>query len=138
MSRQGSLLRDGTARLKFIFQVTVADRDLALLESLRHFLGHGSIRRRPRPVETWLPAATYSITSHRAHRLATIPFAESYLLPCAKHVQFERWRDRLDECERTHPNRHGKGPSPCSVDGCEKPVRGRGLCRSHYYRATGY
>jgi hypothetical protein len=36
------------------------------------------------------------------------------------------------------PSRHGKAPSSCSVDGCGRPVRGRGLCRSHYYRATGY
>ena len=32
----------------------------------------------------------------------------------------------------------GKGLSTCSVEGCDRPVRGRGLCRRHYYRATGY
>ncbi len=34
--------------------------------------------------------------------------------------------------------RLGKGPSGCSEFGCDRPVRGRRLCRSHYYRATGY
>jgi hypothetical protein len=69
---------------------------------------------------------------------ATILFVDAHLLPCAKRRQFDQWRRDLDEYERRHPNRFGTGPSPCSVAGCDKPVRGRGLCRSHYDRATGY
>ena len=79
-----------------------------------------------------------TVNSRRAHFAATIPFMEQYLLPSAKRVQYERWRDALVEHERAHPSKFGKGPSPCSEPGCDKPVRGRGLCRSHYYRATGY
>jgi len=86
----------------------------------------------------WQPTSVLRIHSIWAHRSATIPFAEAYLLPCAKRRQFQEWRDRLFAYDLAHPNRYGKGPSPCSVPGCEKPVRGRMLCRSHYYRATGY
>lgn len=37
------------------------------------------------------------ITALNDHRRATIPFAESYLLPFAlKYKQFARWRAELD------------------------------------------
>jgi hypothetical protein len=121
-----------------VFQVAVASRDHAMLEALRQYLGFGSIRTTPPEREHWLPRSVYSVNSRRAHFAATIPFMEQYLLPSAKRVQYERWRDALIEHERAHPSKYGKGPSPCSEPGCDKPVRGRGLCRSHYYRATGY
>ena len=109
-----------------------------MLEALRDHLGFGSIRTAPSQHDRWLPRSVYSVNSRRAHFLATIPFMERYLLPSAKRSQYERWRDALIEHEREHPSKFGKGPSPCSESGCNKPVRGRGLCRSHYYRATGY
>ena len=85
-----------------------------------------------------LPSATFSIRSHKAHRERTIPFMDRYLLPCAKRRQYERWKRALAAYEELHPTRWGQGPSICSVEGCRDPVRGRGLCRRHYYRATGY
>src|SRR5215204_2983878 len=69
------------------------------------------------------------INSRRAHFATTIPFMERNLLQCAKRIQFEAWRDALVEHERLHPSRFRKGPSTCSVIGCDKPVGGRGLCR---------
>jgi hypothetical protein len=129
---------DGSARTRFIFEVRMADRDLSVLRALRQFLGTGSINVQPAPRANWLPIASFSVHSHRAHRSRTIPFAERFLFPGAKRRQFEQWRDALYEYEALHPNRLGLGPSPCRIDGCDKPVRGRGLCRSHYYRETGY
>ena len=129
---------DGSVRLRFTFGVTVASRDRPILVALRETLGFGSFRtippRRPGHLET----SSLVVSSRRAHFAATLPFMERYLLPCAKRRQYEVWRDALLEHERAHPSRFGKGPSPCSAPGCDKPVRGRGLCRSHYYRATGY
>jgi hypothetical protein len=108
---------DGTPRLAFVFDVQVASRDRSMLERLQTFLGFGSI------------TDLFS---------ATIPWADAHLLPCAKRTQYELWRDALFSYDQLRPSRFAKGPSPCNVDGCDKPVRGRGLCRSHYYRATGY
>jgi hypothetical protein len=116
----------------------MATRDSSLLEALREFLGVGSLNVQPARRKNWQPLAAFSVRSHRAHRARTIPFAEHFLLPGAKRRQFETWRDSLYEYEAMHPNRFGLGPSPCRIDGCTKPVRGRGLCRSHYYRETGY
>lgn len=129
---------DGTTRKHFAFQVSMARRDRRLLEALRAFLGFGSIHDVPRRRSRWQPDSVLTVASRKAHHAATIPFAERYLLRSAKRKQFEVWRDALITYEQERPTRYGKGPSPCSMPGCGKPVRGRGLCRSHYYRATGY
>jgi hypothetical protein len=130
--------RDGTVRLRFVFELTMANRDRALVEALRGRLGVGSIRVIAPRSSGHLVCVRYTVNSRRAHFLATIPFMERYLLPSAKRIQYERWHDALIEHEAAHPSKWRKGPSPCSETGCDKPVRGRGLCRSHYYRATGY
>jgi len=130
--------RDGTLRLRFVLQVAVAERDRPVLVALREILAFGSIRAVAPRKSHHQPMAVFTINSIRAHRAATIPFCDAHLLPCAKREQYERWRAALDQWEAEHPSRYGKGPSPCSVPGCELPVRGRGLCRRHYYRATGY
>jgi hypothetical protein len=129
---------DGNERKRFVFEVRMADRDLPILNALREFLGVGSINVQPSRRAAWEPVAAFSVRSHRAHHAKTIPFAEQFLLPGAKRRQFEKWRDAMYAYEASHPNRFGRGPSPCRIDGCDKPVRGRGLCRSHYYRETGY
>lgn len=126
---------DGRQKCRFVFQVHMASRDRALLEELRDALGFGSIHDRPAR-GSWLPSCVLTIGSRKAHRAATIPFMERFLLPSAKRRQFEAWRDELLAYEAEHPRRIGR--STCSVEGCPDPVRGRGLCRKHYYRATGY
>jgi hypothetical protein len=138
IGRRGQSFADGSPRLRFVFSLSMASRDRRLLEALQDLLGFGCINDAPPRHAHWQPMSTLCIASNKAHRAATIPFAERFLLVSAKREQFEAWRQRLDEYERDRPSRYGKGPSPCSQAGCERPVRGRGLCRSHYYLATGY
>ena len=116
----------------------MASRDRALLEMLRDFIGVGSISDSPAPREGWQPTSTFCVNSILAHHAATIPFAEQFLLPSAKRRQFELWRFALHAYELEHPTKWGRGRSICRESGCDKPVRGQGLCRSHYYRVTGY
>jgi hypothetical protein len=130
--------KDGSPRLRFVFSVTIATRDRPILEALSAFLGFGSIRDMPPAREGYEPESEYRVTSFLAHHAATIPFSEQFLLPSAKRDQYEEWREAMEAQERAHPNRYRKGPSACSVPGCDKPVRGRMLCRSHYYRAACY
>lgn len=126
---------DGRQKCRFVFQIHMASRDRALLTTLRAALGFGSVNdRAPRSNE--LPSSTLTVGSRKAHMAATIPFMERFLLPCAKRSQFELWRDEMLAYDAAHPRRVGR--STCSVEDCPEPVRGRGLCRRHYYRATGY
>jgi hypothetical protein len=129
---------DGSERKRFAFSVTLASRDRALLEALQNFLSAGSIRDAPAGKAHWQPTSTFAIVGHRDHHRATIPFALTFLAPSAKREQFDRWLNDLVAYEAAHPSRWGQGRSQCSVPGCEGLVRGRGLCRSHYYQATGY
>jgi hypothetical protein len=136
--RRKPFVRDGSPRLRWVFGVKVAARDRPMLEALQMYLGCGSIRDMPAPKAHHQPQSGFEIVDCKLHHQAVIPFAEQFLLPCHKRTQFERWRDALYEYERRRPSQYGRGRSTCSVPGCERPVRGRGLCRSHYYRATGY
>jgi hypothetical protein len=129
---------DGSPRLRFFFGVSVATRDRGVLEALQAFLGCGDLRDLRARKDRWEPISTFQIAASKLHRARTIPFAETFLLPCHKRQQFEAWRDALYEYERRRPSQYGGGPSTCLIPGCNKPVRGRMLCRSHYYRATGY
>ena len=136
--RPVSFVRDGSPRRRFVFQLGMAERDRPLVEQLRGFIGCGSIRVAPPGRPHRQPTAVLTIASERQHLGAVIPFSERYLLPCAKRTQFERWRDELFAYRRDRPSRYGRGPSTCSVPGCGRPVRGRGVCRIHYYRLSGY
>jgi hypothetical protein len=138
-TRAGADRNDGSPRTRFVFKVSVADRDVLLLAALQIFLGgRGSIQTATPRNPRWQPIASYSVSSRKAIRDVLIPFCDEFLLYSAKREQYDDWRARFDAYERAHPTQWGKGPSTCSKPGCDKPVRGRGLCRSHYYRATGY
>lgn len=130
--------RNGDPRLRFVFGVQVARRDLQLLEQLMDTLGCGSIAHRAPARPGRQPTSTLSVSSFLSHRSRVIPFMQRHLPPSHKRHQFELWVQAMDAYELAHPSRWGKGPSTCRVAGCEKPVRGRGLCRSHYHRETGH
>ena len=138
-SPSGKTFPDGSPGVKFVFTIQVAAHDRGLLEAVRAAIGSGSISAdRPPARPGWQPTVRFDVRSHRAHRRHTIPFMEAHLLPSHKRQQFEAWRDDLAAYEGAHPTRWGEGPSSCSILGCERPVRGRGLCRSHYHQVTGW
>lgn len=127
---------DGSVPLKFVFGVTMAARDRSLLTELRAMLGFGSVNDAPPKRAGWEPSATLRVSPRKAHVASTIPFLDAVLLsPTNKRVQYEQWRSALLAYERERPRRVGS--SRCRVRGCDRAVRGRGLCRSHYYRETG-
>jgi hypothetical protein len=118
--------------------MTMAQRDLAAVTALREFIGVGSIMASPPQQPGWQATVTYAVSSRKAIRESVIPFCDRYLIAGAKRTQYRHWRQEFTDYEARFPSRWGVGPSPCAVDGCDRPVRGRGLCRAHYYEATGY
>jgi len=62
---------DGSPKLRFAFQVTIATRDRAILCALREFLGFGAINSRPQRRPGWQPTSTLTIASARGHRVST-------------------------------------------------------------------
>jgi hypothetical protein len=130
--------QDGDPRLRFVFAIETASRDRPLLDLLCARLAIGKVTDHPQRRAAWQPTSTFRVASLRAHRSAVIPFMDRFLVAGQKRHHFELWVQAIDAYELAHPTRWGNGPSPCRVHGCEKPVRGRGLCRSHYYRETGH
>ena len=129
---------DGDPRLRFVFTVQVARRDRQLLDDLRRALGCGSIHERPSRRDGWQPTSVLTVSGLRSHRETVIPFMERHLVAGHKRHQFDLWVQAMDAYELAHPSRWGKGPSTCRMPGCDRPVRGRGLCRSHYHQETGH
>jgi hypothetical protein len=109
-----------------------------LIEELRAALGVGAIRDEAPRRAGWQPLSRLEVRSIKAHVEATIPFFDEYLLPCAKRDQFDAWQMAIEDYIEQHRVNWGMGRSICSVEGCDRVVRGRGLCRTHYYRVTGY
>ena len=122
---------------RLVFGISVADRDLAILDALRAALGAGSLTRERKPRDPkWQPQATVRVSGRRQNVERVVPFMECWLpRHSRKYQQFAVWRDALLADVAARPFRVA---GTCSVDGCEAPIRGRGLCRRHYYRATGY
>lgn len=97
---------DGWRRKRFIFNLSMATRDRPLVESLHGFLGVGGLRDEPSRRTGLLPITTLTVNSVRAHRAAVIPFADRYLLRCAKRRQFEAWRDEMKAYWAALPPKH--------------------------------
>jgi hypothetical protein len=130
---------DGTERLRFRLSVRMASWDRPLLEALRRFLGVGSIHDAPPARIGWQPSATYTVGSRRAVEHRVLPFADRYLLrPSQKFQDYTTWRSWFLAYQAQHPSRWAAGRSTCRIAGCSEPIRGQGLCRRHYYRATGH
>lgn len=126
-------------RHRFTFTLTVADRDREVVAALHEMLdGVGSVYSAPARQPGWQPTVSLQITAMRDHLVATIPFAEQFLLPVGrKHRQFLAWRDRLHAHRRAQARRLAARPVACSTPGCGRAIRARGLCRGCYWRATG-
>ena len=136
--RRRETFADGSPRLRFVFALSMAAWDRDLVQALRDFLGVGRIEEHAARQAHHQPTCRLLISSAKDHHSAVIPFSDAFIPPSQKRVQFEAWRDALLTYERERLTQYGRGRSTCSEPGCDRPVRGRGLCRSHYHRGTGY
>jgi hypothetical protein len=136
IARRRAAFADGTPRLRFVFSLGMARRDRPLLEALQRFLGVGAIYDLSARKPHRQPESGLWVSDRRSHHQSVIPFSDRFLLPqTAKWRQYVAWREALLRYEAEHPPR---AAGVCRVEGCGRPIRGQGLCRSHYYRATGH
>jgi hypothetical protein len=122
----------GTNR-KYTFAVALGEVDAASCELLHSFFGVGHVYHYPRRKPHYDDEVVFQVrkTAHLVRVI--IPFMDEHLPPSFKREQFAAWRaDVIDHWEYGIKRRR-----QCSMDGCERPQRGRGLCRTHYYRVYG-
>jgi hypothetical protein len=130
VAAEGCFTRAGR---RFAFRVSVAAADAASVETLYEFLGVGSVHRSPRRRAHYDDVATYAVTAVGDLLRSIVPFMDEHLLPSHKREQYLRWRTGLLAYWEYDVSR----PRPCSVPGCERVRRAKGLCRHHYYRHFG-
>ena len=126
---------EATARVasRFIFQLTIARHDRALVaRRMRSVLGGiGSIQDIASRQPNWLPLSTYRVAlAHSRPGTSSSPSSTSSSSRRPSATSSIAGATSSTRYERVHPTQWGRGPSTCSEPGCDKPVRGRGLCRS--------
>ncbi len=121
---------DGT---RFSFAVGLGATDIVSCQLLSIYFGVGRIQRSPRRSEHQDDEVCFAVRSLRELVEVVVPFMDEHLPPSYKRTQYEAWRTRLLD----YWEHDAKRVRPCSVEGCERPRRAKGLCRSHYYAAFG-
>jgi hypothetical protein len=118
-------------RPRFAFAVGLGAADSQSCEALYAFFGVGSIHRRARRREQCDDEVTFQVQGLRDLVDVVVPFMDYHLPPSHKRDQYQRWRQEL----LTYWDYKARRRRPCSVEGCDAPSRGFGLCRHHYYLA---
>jgi hypothetical protein len=114
---------------RFTFEVGLGRKDRSMCEVLRAFLGVGHIYDSPRRRPHYDDQSNFTVQSLRELIDAVVPFMDVHLPPSYKRQQYVDWRTRLLDYWEHRARRVGR----CAVDGCDKPHRAHGLCRSHLY-----
>lgn len=117
----------------FTFAVALGAEDRESCALLRTCLGVGSVRAYARRKEHFDDEACLAVRKLRDLVEVIVPFMDAHLPPSHKRVQYLVWREQLIDYWENRARR----VRPCTVEGCEKPQRAKGVCRHHYYVRFG-
>ena len=118
---------------RFRFSLTLGASDRTMCELLQAIFGVGHVRWYPRRKPHYDDEVVFHVQRLRDLVEVVVPFMDEHLTASFKREQYERWRSALLEYWETKARRR----RACSIEGCDRPNRSRGLCRQHYYAEYG-
>lgn len=130
MAAEGSFTVSGEPS-SFSFAVGLGALDKGMCQVVQELLGVGHITQFARRKPHYDDEAAIVVRALPGLVHVVVPFMDEHLPPSYKRNQYEAWRTALLEY-REH---RAKRVRPCTIEGCERSRRAKGLCRSHYYDA---
>jgi hypothetical protein len=125
---EGSFIQSGR---RFRFAVQLGAIDSSSCEALRTFFNVGRVYWSPRRKPHHDDVSTYTVQALPELLNVIVPFMDEHLPASFKREQYSEWRGALVDYWENRAKRR----RPCTVEGCDIPQRGRGLCRRHYFLA---
>jgi hypothetical protein len=117
----------------FAFTVALGATDRETVELLHRFFRCGRTTWRRRRKEHFDDEVAFVVRKLRDLVDTLVPFMDRHLEESYKRRQYLAWRaEVLDYWEHGMRRRR-----LCTVEGCERIQRAKGLCRHHYYVAFG-
>lgn len=130
VAAEGTLVHTGR---RFAFRVSLGAQDAATCEMFLACLRVGSISTAPRRTAHYDDEVSYAVQSLRELVEVVVPFLDEHLPASYKRQQYLAWRAELLD----HWQHRARRRRPCTMHGCDRPRRAKGLCRRHYYAAYG-
>lgn len=130
VAAEGTFTRSGP-RPGFTFAVGLGASDAGTCTELHGYFGVGTIHTFPRRKSNYDDEVTYQVRALGDLIHVVVPFMDEHLPPSYKRQQYEVWRAAL--MDYWHHGARQPGRRPCTIDGCDRPQRAKGLCRHHYF-----
>jgi LAGLIDADG endonuclease len=118
---------------KFTFSVQLGGIDEKVCDELWAFFGVGHVHRYGRRKAHYDDEVHFTVRKVKDLVGVVVPFMDEHLPPSYKRQQYEAWRTKLVD----HWQHHAKRRRTCTLPGCDRIQKGRGVCRRHYYQLYG-
>ena len=117
----------------FTFAVALGETDAGACELMHAFFGVGHVYHYPRRQPHYDDEVVFQVRKTGDLVNVIVPFMDEHLPMSYKRIQYLEWRvNVIDYWEHRMKRRR-----PCTVDGCDRPQKGRGVCRPHMYEFYG-
>jgi hypothetical protein len=131
IAAEGCFTQSGT---RFRFAIGLGATDAGMCELALTKIGAGFVRYYGRRKPHYDDEVVFVVQATEDLVELVVPFMDEHLdRESHKYRQYATWRAKLLEYWE-----HGaRRCRPCTIEGCEAPQRGKGVCRKHYYALYG-